>query len=83
MQLLTNRKAPVHAEMNGNKNVVEREQVDLLCPASYRLVTAGYQLWIEERVEAIHCRHVVLTATFHQQVHVEVNHLKQCAMSSR
>jgi len=66
----------MHAEMYRNEDVIEGEEVDLLRPAADRLVTAGHQLRIEERVEAVHFRHVVLTATFHQQVHVEVYHLE-------
>jgi len=76
MQLLTHRETPVHSEMDRNHDVIEREEIDLFGPATYRLVTARHQLWIEERTEAVRLRHVVLSATFHQQVHVEVDHLK-------
>jgi len=67
--------APVHAEMDGDEDVVVWEEVDLLRPPSDRLMTSGHELWVEERVEAVDAGHVVLSTALHQQIHVEVDHL--------
>jgi len=79
----THCKAPMHAKMDRNKHVVVGEEIHLFRPAPDCLVTARQHLWIEERVEAVNFRHIVLAATFYQQVHVEVDDLKtQCPVIS-
>ena len=69
----------MHAQVNRNQDEVILEEVHLLCPPTYTLVAAGQQFGVEECAEAVDFGHTVLSSSFHQQVHIEINHLQQSA----
>jgi len=63
---------------NGNYSPQNVKIIELqLLPPTDGLVTAGDDLGVEESIETVHCRQVVLATAFHQQVHVEVDHLQR------
>lgn len=72
----THRQAPVHAQVNGDQQDVFRKDVGFFGPAPYSAVTTLSQLGIEERVKRIDWGKVGPLAALHQQIHVEVDHLR-------
>lgn len=67
----------MHPQVDGNQKDVFGEDVHLFGPAAHGRVAAAAQLGVEERVERVHRRQLRVGAALHQQVHVEVDHLRR------
>ena len=66
---------PVDSQMDRDDEVLVGEDVHLARPPSHRSMTSLDQLGVKKCVEGISLAVAILLPTFHQHVHVEVDHL--------
>lgn len=68
---------PVNVEMNGHKNFVIAEYVDLSGPTFQSCVSSLHQFWIKECIESINFGNSIFSPSTHKKIHIEVYDLKK------
>ena len=62
-------------KVDRNEYKIIAEEVHLLSPSFHRRMATRHDLWVEKRVETVNTWKAVSRSSFHQEIHVEIDHL--------